>query len=51
MKEIMLGNKAVARGAFEGGVKVIASYPGTPSTEITEEASAYNEIKTQWSPN
>ncbi len=51
MKEIMLGNAAVARGAFEAGCKVVASYPGTPSTEITENASKYEELKTQWSPN
>ena len=44
MKELMLGNKAVARGLYEAGCKVISSYPGTPSTEITEEAAAYNEI-------
>ena len=44
MKELMLGNKAVARGLYEAGCKVISSYPGTPSTEITEEAAAYKEI-------
>ena len=43
MKELMLGNKAVARGLYEAGCKVISSYPGTPSTEITEEAAVYNE--------
>ncbi|MGI6161685.1 MAG: indolepyruvate ferredoxin oxidoreductase subunit alpha [Christensenellales bacterium] len=51
MKQIMLGNEAVARGAYEAGVKVIASYPGTPSTEITESAAQYKEIAAQWSPN
>ena len=51
MKELMLGNKAVARGLYEAGCKVISSYPGTPSTEITEEAAAYNEIYCEWSPN
>ena len=51
MKEIMLGNKAVARGAYEAGVKVVSSYPGTPSTEITENISEYNEVYAQWSPN
>lgn len=51
MEKIMLGNAAVARGAYEAGVKVVAAYPGTPSTEITEYASGYEEIKTQWSPN
>ena len=51
MKELMLGNKAVARGLCEAGCKVISSYPGTPSTEITEEAAAYNEIYCEWAPN
>ena len=41
MKELMLGNKAVARGLYEAGCSVISSYPGTPSTEITEEAAKY----------
>ena len=44
MKELMLGNKALARGLYEAGCKVISSYPGTPSTEITEEAALYDEI-------
>ena len=51
MKELMLGNKAVARVLYEAGCKVISSYPGTPSTEITEEAAAYNEIYCEWAPN
>lgn len=51
MKELMLGNKAVARGLYEAGCKVISSYPGTPSTEITEEAAAYNEVYCEWAPN
>ena len=51
MKEIMLGNKAVARGAYEAGVKVVSAYPGTPSTEITENVSQYDEVYAQWSPN
>ena len=42
MKELMLGNAAIARGAFEAGVKVVASYPGTPSTEITENIVKYD---------
>ncbi len=50
-KEIMLGNKAVARGLFEAGVCFISSYPGTPSTEITEEAAKYDEIYCEWAPN
>ncbi len=51
MKKLMLGNEAVARGAFEAGVKVAAAYPGTPSTEITENMVKYNEIYSEWSPN
>jgi len=49
--KLMLGNEAVARGAWEAGVTVISSYPGTPSTEITEYASMYNEMDCQWAPN
>ena len=44
MKKLMLGNAAVARGLYESGCSIISSYPGTPSTEITEEAAKYNEI-------
>ncbi len=51
MKKLLLGNAAVARGAFEAGVNVVASYPGTPSTEITEEVAKYDEIYSEWSPN
>lgn len=51
MKELMLGNKAVARGLYEAGCKLISSYPGTPSTEITEEAAAYKEVYCEWAPN
>ncbi len=51
MKELMLGNKAVARGLYEAGCKVISSYPGTPSTEITEEAAIYDDIYCEWAPN
>ncbi len=51
MKKLMLGNEAVARGAFEAGVKVAAAYPGTPSTEITENMVKYKEIYSEWSPN
>ncbi len=50
-KELMLGNKAVARGLYEAGVCFISSYPGTPSTEITEEAALYDEIYCEWAPN
>ncbi len=51
MKELMLGNAAVARGLYEAGCCVISSYPGTPSTEITEEAAKYDEIYCEWAPN
>lgn len=51
MKELLLGNAAVARGAYEAGVTVVASYPGTPSTEITENIVKYDEIYAEWSPN
>ena len=51
MKELMLGNKAIARGMYEAGVEIISSYPGTPSTEITEEAAKYDEIYCEWAPN
>lgn len=50
-KKIMLGNEAIARGAFEAGVKVSAAYPGTPSTEISENLVKYPEIYCEWSPN
>ncbi|MGI5898407.1 MAG: indolepyruvate ferredoxin oxidoreductase subunit alpha [Christensenellales bacterium] len=49
--QLRLGNEAIARGAWEAGVKVTASYPGTPSTEITENIARYGEIKSQWAPN
>ena len=51
MKELMLGNKAIARGLYEAGVAFVSSYPGTPSTEITEEAVKYAEIYCEWAPN
>jgi len=51
LKKLMLGNEAVARGAYEAGVTVVASYPGTPSTEITENIVKYNEIYAEWAPN
>lgn len=50
-KKIMLGNEAIARGAYEAGVKVSAAYPGTPSTEISENIVQYKEIYAEWSPN
>ncbi len=51
MKKLMLGNEAVARGFYEAGVTVVSSYPGTPSTEITEFAANYDEIYCEWAPN
>ncbi len=50
-KKVMLGNAAIARGAYEAGVKVSAAYPGTPSTEISENLVNYPEIYCEWSPN
>ena len=50
-KKIMLGNEAFARGAWEAGVKVSAAYPGTPSTEISENLAKYDEVYAEWSPN
>ena len=51
MKEIMLGNEAFARGAYEAGVDVVSSYPGTPSTEITENIVKYDGVYAEWAPN
>lgn len=51
MKKLMLGNEAVARGAYEAGVSVVSSYPGTPSTEITENIVKYDDIYVEWAPN
>ncbi len=53
MKELLLGNEAVARGAWEAGVNVVSSYPGTPSTEITENIAKYDEkqVYCEWAPN
>ena len=51
MKKLMLGNAAVARGAYEAGVSVVSSYPGTPSTEITENIVKYDDIYVEWAPN
>ena len=50
-QKIMLGNEAMARGAYEAGVKVSAAYPGTPSTEISENLVQYDDIYREWSPN
>ncbi|MBQ9898154.1 MAG: indolepyruvate ferredoxin oxidoreductase subunit alpha [Ruminococcus sp.] len=51
MKKLMLGNAAFARGLYEAGCRFVSSYPGTPSTEITEEAAKYDEIYAEWAPN
>ena len=51
MKKLMLGNEAVARGLLEAGCSVVSSYPGTPSTEITEFAAKYDGIYCEWAPN
>lgn len=50
-KELLLGNEALARGAWEAGVRVATAYPGTPSTEITEYMAGYEGVYTEWSPN
>jgi indolepyruvate ferredoxin oxidoreductase alpha subunit len=51
MKELYLGNQAIARGLYEAGCRVVSSYPGTPSTEITEYAATYDEMFCEWAPN
>lgn len=51
MRQLMLGNQAFARGLYEAGCGVASSYPGTPSTEVTEEAAKYDEIYCEWAPN
>ena len=51
MKKLLIGNEAVARGLYEGGINVVSSYPGTPSTEITEFLSKYDDIHSEWAPN
>ncbi|MCR4661828.1 MAG: indolepyruvate ferredoxin oxidoreductase subunit alpha [Clostridia bacterium] len=51
MKELMLTNQAIARGAYEAGVKVLSAYPGTPSTEIAENFVKYDEVYAEWAPN
>jgi indolepyruvate ferredoxin oxidoreductase alpha subunit len=50
-RKLLLGNEAVARGFYEAGARVVSSYPGTPSTEITEFAAGYGEIYSEWAPN
>ncbi len=51
MKKLMIGNQAVAAGLYDGGLGVVSSYPGTPSTEITEFLSKYDDIHSEWAPN
>ncbi len=51
MKQLMLGNEAVARGLYEAGCSFVSSYPGTPSTEITEEIAKYSQVYAEWAPN
>ena len=51
MKKLMLGNEAVARGLYEAGCSFVSSYPGTPSTEITETIAKYDEVYAEWAPN
>lgn len=51
MKKLLLGNEAVARGLYEASVRLVSSYPGTPSTEITESAVKYDDIYLEWAPN
>ena len=51
MKQLMLGNAAVARGLYEAGCRFVSAYPGTPSTEITECAATYDDIYAEWAPN
>ena len=51
MKQLMLGNQALARGLYEAGCGVVSSYPGTPSTEVTEEAAKFDDIYCEWAPN
>ena len=51
MKKLMIGNEAVARGLYEGGIGLVSSYPGTPSTEITEFLAKYDDLHSEWAPN
>ncbi|MDO4743055.1 MAG: indolepyruvate ferredoxin oxidoreductase subunit alpha [bacterium] len=51
MKKLMIGNEAVARGLYEAGCEIVSSYPGTPSTEITEYAAGYEDMYCEWAPN
>ena len=51
MKKMLLGNAAVARGLYEAGCRFVSSYPGTPSTEITEQVAQYDEVYSEWASN
>lgn len=51
MKKLLTGNEAIARGAYEAGVRHASAYPGTPSTEILENIAKYEEIYAEWAPN
>ncbi len=51
MKQLMIGNQAVAAGLYDGGLGLVSSYPGTPSTEITEFLAKYDDIHSEWAPN
>ena len=51
MRQLMLGNKALARGLYEAGCCFASSYPGTPSTEVTEELAKYDDVYCEWAPN
>ncbi len=50
-KKLLIGNEAVARGLYEAGLRVASSYPGTPSTEITECIAKYDDVYSEWAPN
>ncbi len=50
-KQLMLGNKALARGLYDAGCMFASSYPGTPSTEVTEEIAKFDDVYSEWAPN
>ena len=51
MKKLLIGNEAVAWGLYNGGLGLVSSYPGTPSTEITEFLALHDDIHAEWAPN
>ena len=51
MKRLMIGNEAIARGAYEAGASVATAYPGTPSTEIVSNMARYQDVYAEWAPN